>query len=102
MITVQILSNVDRVDPDDWCRPLYLTPEASGEVLTRSAYGGFAQKHTKWARVRHVLGNHWWGKMVHQINTNLGQYEFMRDTNGNLPESHRLNMGAYNLMNEQS
>ena len=100
MITLQLLEASDRVEPNDWCRPLSLTTMSGGysdSYSFKSQYSGAPENNVKWVQVKYILGKGWIGKTVEQIDRGLGQfvkYEFVR---GKLPVRSRLSLKDYNL-----
>jgi hypothetical protein len=93
MIKIQILEHNDKIQPDDWCRPLDLDL-SHDDFSTKSCYSGKPMNNTKWVKVKHVLGTSWHNKKVSYVNSELGEYEFIR---GNVPRMNQLDLTDYNI-----
>lgn len=100
MITVQILEKMDRVDPEDWCRPLSIVSMSGGHsdyYSFQNQYTGAPENNVKWVKVKYILGHGWHGKTVADIDFGLGEfvkYEFIR---GDIPKRQQLDLRDYNV-----
>lgn len=96
MRTLLFLEDHDRVQPDDWCRPLKLTPMSaqSDYYSDRSNYSGTPMNNMKWVQVKHVFGPVWYNKPV-AVLCKLERYEFVR---GEVPQEHQLDMTSFNSL----
>jgi len=98
MITVGILEKDDTIAADDWCRPLSIVSMSGGasdSYSFKSCYSGTPENNVKWVRVKHVLGPHWFGRLVSEccLGDRDVSYEFLR---GTPPKEHQLDMRDYN------
>jgi hypothetical protein len=100
MITVQILEANDKIDAEDWCRPLDIISMNGGHsdyYSFKSQYTGAPENNTKWVKVKYILGGVWLTKTVAEIDRELGkylQYEFVR---GDIPKREQLDLSGYNI-----
>lgn len=100
MKTIQLLETEDRVEPNDWCRPLDIVSMSGGmsdHYSFESQYTGAPENNVKWVRVKYILGKCWHGCTVKEIDRELGEfvkYEFVR---GDLPRRSVLNLTNYNI-----
>lgn len=97
MKTVQILEPNDRVNPDDWCRPLRLVSMSGGHsdfYAFESMYSGTPENNVKWVRIKDVFGEYWFGRQAKELMEHI-QYEIVR---GDMPAAHRLK-GFHSLAN---
>ena len=97
MITVQILEGDDRIDGDDWFRPLQISSMSmSGGYSFKSPYAGTPENNAEWVKVKRVLGKPWFGETIKSFEKAMERtglrYEFVR---GDIPKSHRLDMRGY-------
>lgn len=100
MKNVSILEDADKLQADDWCRPLGLITMGGGQsdyYSFRSVYSGQPENNLRWVRFGHVFGAVWHGKTAKHINdavTAKGSqgYEFLR---GEIPEDHKLDLSDY-------
>ena len=97
MVTVQILESFDKVDPEDWCRPLSITSMSGGmsdSYSFKSCYTGSPKNNVKWVKVKYIFGKCWHGCMVKDFLKGMQAYEFIR---GDIPKSHRENLAGYHV-----
>lgn len=100
MKTIQLLEADDRVEPNDWCRPLDFISMSGGmsdHYSFKSQYSGVPENNAQWVRVKYILGKAWHGCTVKEIDHGLGEfvkYEFVR---GELPRRSILNLNNYNI-----
>ena len=95
MITVQILEDSDKIQPDDWLRPLRLTTMSGGMsdyYSFETCYTGLPENNVRWCRVEQILGDIWYGKSVGEFSQYFekhGRYEFIR---GSIPKEHQYGL----------
>jgi len=94
MITIQLLEDTDIITGEEWCRPLGITTMSGGmsdHYSFKSMYSGLPENNIKWVKVKHVLGEGWFGKTVAQYHTAIkdcgSKMEFV---SGDMPNSHKL------------
>jgi len=92
-ITVQLLTEEDCLQPEDWVRPLTAACSELGTVEPFNSFTPFAglpQNHFRWVKAREIFGDCWMGfslKELQQQFKRFGgfQYEVLR---GPLPKAH--------------
>jgi hypothetical protein len=98
MITIQILEDEDKIDAEDWCRPLSLMSMSGGHgegYSFKSQYSGTPENNVEWVKVKHVFGSYHYGCTVKKMRREMkriGSYEFVR---GDIPKRHQLDMKDY-------
>lgn len=92
MLTVQILTDSDTVNPDDWCRPLEIVSMSGGhsDLYSFTSMGGSPENNAKWVQVKYILGKPWHGKTVDAIDKGLGKYHYYEFIRGAIPNSHKV------------
>ena len=92
-ITVQLLTEDDCLQPEDWVRPLKTTPNDMGgdaRINSFSTYGGRPLNHLKWVRAGDVFSERWMGLTLKELGQEYKRfggftYEVVR---GDLPATH--------------
>lgn len=92
-IMLQLLTEEDRLQPDDWVRPLEAAPDSLGgeaRINSFSTYGGSPLNHLKWVRAGDVFGERWLGLTLKELDEQHERfggftYEVVR---GDLPAAH--------------
>lgn len=86
MITISMLEDDDVIKADDWCRPLRLWGNDTGEVQPPNEYKGRTTNNVKWCKAD-IMMPIWVGRRVIEYHEAIKyiKYEFIR---GNIPENH--------------
>ena len=100
MIQVQLLEADDRVDPEDWCRPLSLMTMNGGHsdyYSFESCFTGAPENNVKWVKVKYILGKPWHGQTVKAIDKALGEYVKYEYVRGDIPSRSKLSLSGYRI-----
>ena len=88
MITIPLLEADDRVDPEDWCRPLSIRSMSGGHsdgYSFQCQYSSKPENNAEWVQVKYILGKPWHGKTVKQIDKAMGNYVKYEYARGLIP-----------------
>jgi hypothetical protein len=100
MITIQLLEADDRVDPEDWCRPLDIRSMSGGHsdgYSFRCQYSGKPENNVEWVQVKYILGKTWHGKTVESIDKAMENYVKYEYARGSIPQRSQLDLTEYTI-----
>jgi len=100
VISLQLLELNDRVDPEDWCRPLSIVSMSGGHsdyYSFENQYTGAPENNVKWVKVKYTLGKTWHNCTVKEIDSALGQYVKYEFVRGDIPRRSKLSLKDYRV-----